>query len=121
MHVEFEQKQLSTFYFLLSPFMNPITPLIAQLENPAHLNLDELLLALRDAARSWDDLHLRLGVCEHELQKELKAVVELVGPTPACTDPTLAFKITGEDLVRARRDARRRYNDLFRISPVRRN
>ena len=100
--------------------MNPITPLITQLENPASLNLDELLNALRDAAHSWDDLHLRLGFCEHELQKELKAVVELIGPIPACADPNLAFQIKGEDLVRARRDARRRYNDLFRISPIRR-
>lgn len=100
---------------------NPITPLITQLENPASLNLDELLNSLRDASRSWDDLRLRVGVCEYELQKELKAVVELIGPTPACTDPNLAFQIKGEELVRARRDARRRYNDLFRVSPVRKN
>jgi hypothetical protein len=113
--------QVSSFKSQVLSFVpNPITSLITQLENPAHLNLDELLNALRDAARSWDDLHLRLGFCECELQKELKAVVELIGPIPACTDPNLALQITGENLVRARRDARRRYNDLFRISPIRR-
>ena len=100
--------------------MNPIAPLLTQLENPTDLNLDSLLESLRNAARSWDDLYVRAGLCEEELQRELKAMLELAGPIAACTDPMAPFKLKGEDLVRARRDARKHYNDVFRLTPVRR-
>lgn len=99
---------------------NPITPLLTQLENPTELNLDSLLDSLCEAARSWDDLRLRSGLAEEELQRELKAMIELAGPIPACPDPHHAFKLHGEYLIRARRDAGKRYNDVFRIYPVRR-
>ena len=100
--------------------MNPISPLITQLEHPANLNLDELLSALRQAATDFDAVRKRATLAEYELQRELKALVELTGPTPVCDDPELAWSLHGESLALARRDAKKRYNDLFRIQPIRR-
>jgi hypothetical protein len=100
---------------------NPIIPLIAQLENPSSLNLDELLAALREASRSFDDYHTRAVFYERELQAELKALIELAGPIPRCLDPKMAATLTADALLLARRAARKQFNDVFHITPVRRS
>jgi hypothetical protein len=100
--------------------MNPISPLITQLENPADLNLDELLESLRAAATAYDDLRVRALTVEQELQRELKALIELIGPISHCGDPQDALELQADELCTVRRAARRRYNELFRNSPVRR-
>lgn len=100
---------------------NPITTLLPRLENPADLNLDQLLEALREAGRSYDELRVRTVFCEHELQRELKALIELIGPIPSCTDADAAYSLHGEPLVQARREARKQYNEVFRNAPIRRS
>lgn len=100
---------------------NPITPLITSLENPADLNLDQLLDTLREAAQSYETLYVRAAFYEKEFQRELKSLLELSGPIPSCPEPQTAYQLTGEALLLARRDARKRYNDIYKIAPVRRN
>ena len=100
--------------------MNPIPPLISQLENPADLNLDDLLGLLREAARTFEDMYVRTTGYEKELHRELKALLELTGPITQCADPQQVDTLSGNALLLARRDARKRYNEIFRVSPVRR-
>jgi hypothetical protein len=100
---------------------NPITPLISSLENPADLNLDQLLDLLRDAARTYEKMYVRAAFYEKELQRELKSLLELTGPIPACCESQLACTMQGEALLLARRDARRLFNELYKIAPVRRS
>ncbi len=105
----------------LSDFpMNPIPPLISQLENPADLNLDDLLGLLREAARTFEDMYVRTTGYEKELQRELKSLIELAGPIARCPNPEQIRDLFGENLILARRDARKHYNEVFRVTPVRR-
>ena len=100
---------------------NPISPLIGQLENPADLNLDQLLDLLRQAARTYEDIYVRATYYEKEFQRELKSLLELSGPIPQCAEPQLAYTMQGEALLLARRAARKLFNDTYKITPVRRS
>ena len=99
---------------------NPFSPLIGELENPADLNLDQLLDQLRQAARTYEDLSVRSAGYEQEFQRELKSLLELTGPIPPCAEPQLAYTLQGDALLLARRAARKLLNETYKITPVRR-
>jgi hypothetical protein len=120
-HAFFLHFSISVFqHFRIFYMPNPISPLISSLENPADLNLDQLLELLRDAARIYENMYVRATFYEKELQRELKSLLELTGPIPACAEPQLAYTLQTEALLLARRDARKLFNEIYKIAPVRR-
>jgi hypothetical protein len=90
-------------------------------EGCSELDLDSFRDQLAAAAGAWADLEDRARLYETELQRELRAKVDLAGGIPACPEPEIAFTLQGLDLLAARHAASRKFNDVFSVSPLRRN
>ncbi len=91
------------------------------LADPANLDLDQLSSHLTVAAVEADAQAALIALYEDELRRELRAKVDLAGPIPACPDPDLAFTLSGEELLSARRQASRHFNRVFQLAPVSRS
>ncbi|MCB1060546.1 MAG: hypothetical protein KDB65_09955 [Calditrichaeota bacterium] len=102
----------------------PEQPLISAqnlLSDPTNLDLDKLSGHLSIAAVEADALRALISLYEDELRRELRAKVDLAGPIPACPDPELAFTMSGEQLLAARRQASLHFNRVFQLAPVSRS
>jgi hypothetical protein len=99
--------------------------MLANLLPPAEgcneLDLDHFRQQLAAAAGAWATLEGRTRLYETELQRELRAKVELAGAIPTCPNPETAFTLIGLELLAARREAARKFNDVFSVAPLRRN
>jgi hypothetical protein len=85
------------------------------------LDLDYFRQQLAAAAAAWAKLETHARLYETELQRELRAKVDLAGAIPACPDPETAFTLVGFELLAARREAAHKFNDVYSVSPLRRN
>jgi hypothetical protein len=91
------------------------------LSDPTTLDLDKLSGHLSVAAVEADAQRALISLYEDELRRELRAKVELAGPIPACPDPELAFTLSGEQLLAARRQASLHFNRVFQLAPLSRS
>ena len=100
---------------------HPLLKAQALLADPANLDLDELSSQLAVAAVEADAQSALIALYEDELRRELRAKVDLAGAIPACPDPELAFTLSGEQLLSARRQASLHFNRVFQLAPISRS
>ena len=100
---------------------SPFQELISQLDQPEHVNLDELRRNLQLLSARWSELNDRTTLYESELQRELRAKIDLGGSIPSCPDADCAFMLNGEELLSARRAASLQFNRVFYMAPLVRN
>ncbi len=100
---------------------HPLLKAQALLADPANLDLDELSSQLAVASVEADAQAGLISLYEDELRRELRAKVELAGAIPACPDPELAFTLSGEQLLSARRQASLHFNRVFQLAPISRS
>lgn len=95
--------------------------ILQDLADPHHLDLDNLRQRLETLAAeaALDDDTRQLY--ELELQRELRAKVDLAGAVSGCPTPEAAFELRGPALLTARREAARQFNHVFRLAPLCRN
>jgi hypothetical protein len=101
-----------------STFLSQLIPPPEQL---ADLNLDDLRQNLESAAAIWAEQEQRIRLYETELQRELRAKIDLSGPIPACPTPEDAFLLNGLALLSARREASQKFNQVFFMAPLSRH
>lgn len=85
------------------------------------LDLDHLRAALSEADALMTRLEEKIRLYEPELQRELRAKIDLCGGIPQRPDPDAALALTGSELLAARRDASRKFNQTFYMAPLCRN
>jgi hypothetical protein len=90
-------------------------------EQLSELNLDDLRQSLADASEIGRALESKTALYEKELQRELRAKIELCGGIPDCPDPETAFTLSGAELLAARRSASRQFNQVFFMAPLSRH
>ncbi|RPH95495.1 hypothetical protein EHM69_04295 [candidate division KSB1 bacterium] len=95
--------------------------LIPPAEQIEKLDLDELRQKLGDADEMQTALEQKIRLYETELQRELRAKVDLCGGIPACPNPETAFTLAGADLLSARRAASQKFNQIYFLAPLCRN
>ncbi len=95
--------------------------LIKKLETPESLNLDELRGSLVLLSARWGELHDRTTLYESELQRELRAKIDLCGGVTCCPDVDDISILNGEELLSARRAASLQFNRVFYMAPLTRN
>jgi hypothetical protein len=98
--------------------MHPIRELESLTSDPTQLDLDLLRLALAATREAWDAREQLLNLYQDELQRELRAKVELCGGIPACQNPDLIPSLNGPALLAARREASHQFNQTFFIMPL---
>jgi len=98
--------------------MTSFTHIETLLSNPDQIDLDQLRAALAAAREQWHKQEQQLLLYEHELQKEVRAKVELCGGIPSCCDPEMIDSLTGPALLAARREASHQFNQTFFIMPL---
>jgi hypothetical protein len=96
----------------------PLASLIPAESELQSLDLDQIREHLEAADTALTLLDTEHHLYELELQRELRAKVDLAGPVPACPDPEAAFKLSGQPLLEARRDACRQFNKVFFMAPL---
>lgn len=84
----------------------------------APLDLDRLREKLTELSAEISDVTARMNFYEAALQRDLRAKVDLCGPVTACPTPETAFSLHGEILMEARREASRRFNQIFMMAPI---
>ena len=94
------------------------TDILKTLESPEHIDLDQLRSDLTALAETQAALSQRTDLYETELQRELRAKVDLCGPVPSCPSPESAFDLHDSELLRARREASVKFNDIFYMAPI---
>lgn len=104
-----------------NPTESAITTALALIENPTTLDLDQLTHQLELAALEGAALRGLINLYEDELRRELKSKIELAGGIPACPDAELAFTLSGEQLLSARRQASLHFNRVFALAPLSRS
>lgn len=87
-------------------------------DSASRLDLDTFKQQMRQAADSWAELEQRTRLYETELQRELRAKVDLTGSVPGCLTPETAFGLTGFALLSARREATHKFNQIFHLAPL---
>jgi len=87
-------------------------------ESPEHIDLDQLRNDLQTLAEAESALAERTDLYETELQRELRAKVDLCGPVPSCPTAESAFDLHDAELLRARREASVKFNDVFFMAPI---
>jgi hypothetical protein len=102
---------------MLSNSADPIQSLINTLDCPEHVNLDDLRQNLVLLSARWSKLNDLAALYESELQRELRAKIELCGGIPSCPDADCALSLNGKALLSARRAATLQFNRVFHISP----
>jgi hypothetical protein len=95
-----------------------IQTLLEALDNPDHIDLDAMRAGLRELAELAAQLTVRCTLYEIELQREVRAKVELCGGIPTCRDGETAAALTGAALLSARREASRHFNQAFHMAPI---
>jgi hypothetical protein len=85
------------------------------------LDLDRLRAALSEADENLTRLEEKAGLYEGELQRELRAKVDLCGGIPPCPTADMAFTLSGKALLAARREASQKFNQVFFMAPLCRN
>jgi hypothetical protein len=101
--------------------LDPISPfneLISKLNQPEHLDLDELRRNLVLLSARWSELSDRATLYESEFQRELRAKIDLCGGIPNCPDVDYALTLNGEELLSARRVASLQFNRVFYMAPL---
>ncbi|MCB9357577.1 MAG: hypothetical protein H6505_03300 [Calditrichaeota bacterium] len=104
-----------------NPTQSPLTTALNLLSEPTNLDLDELARQLELATLETAALRGLVSLYEDELRRELRSKVELAGGIPACPDPELAFTLSGEHLLSARRNASLNFNRVFSLAPLSRS
>jgi hypothetical protein len=82
------------------------------------LDLDHLRELLGEADNAFARLVEKVQVYESELQRELRAKVDLCGGISACPNPETAFTLSGSALLSARREAAHKFNQVFFMAPL---
>jgi len=82
------------------------------------LDLDSLRELLGDADEALNRLADKVRLYESELQRELRAKVDLCGGIPSCPSPEAAFTLSGNALLAARREATHQFNQAFFMAPL---
>jgi hypothetical protein len=95
--------------------------LIPPAEQLSELNLDDLRQNLAEASELATALESKTALYEKELQRELRAKIELCGGIPHCPDPEAAFTLGGVELLAARRAASQKFNQVFFMAPLSRH
>lgn len=103
------------------PSSHPLITAQSLLADPTNLDLDTLGQQLNIAAIEADAQSALIALYEDELRRELRAKVDLAGPIPDCPDPELAFTLSGEQLLSARRQASLHFNRVFQLAPIARS
>ncbi len=103
------------------PSSHPLITAQSLLADPTNLDLDTLGQQLNIAAIEADAQSALIALYEDELRRELRAKVDLAGPIPTCPDPELAFTLSGEQLLSARRQASLHFNRVFQLAPIARS
>lgn len=98
--------------------MNPFPQLEALIADPTQIDLDQLKSALVELRSAWDEREQILNLYQDELQRELRAKVELCGGIPACHNPDIVPTLSGPALLAARREASHQFNQTFFIMPL---
>lgn len=98
-----------------------IRDILFELDHPQHIDVDRLRTRLCELVEYCDQLDHKLRLYELQLQRELRAKVDLCGGIPACPDPESAFRLTGNQLLSARAEMARRFNEVFYMAPLCRN
>lgn len=106
---------------MLSPTDSPLATALNLLADPTNLDLDELARQLELATLETAALRGLVNLYEDELRRELRSKVELAGGIPACPDADLAFTLSGEHLLSARRHASQNFNHVFALAPLARS
>lgn len=95
-----------------------IERILQDLAEPHHVDLDELRERIETlAAEAALDAEM-LQLYETELQRELRAKVDLAGAVNGCATPDTAFTLRGPVLISARREAARQFNHVFHMAPL---
>jgi hypothetical protein len=100
---------------------SPLTETLALLDQTDHLDLDDLKNKLQSLSSHWITLENRIELYESEFRRELKAKIDLCGGVANCPDAATAEKLSGEELLKARRTVSLNFNRLFCIAPLTRN
>jgi hypothetical protein len=95
--------------------LQDLIPTSNQLET---LDLDQLRITPREADDTMRRLEEKVRLYETELQRELRAKVDLCGGIPACQQPDTAFTLAGSALLNARREAAHKFNQVFFMAPL---
>lgn len=95
--------------------------IFSTLDQPEHLDLDELRSKLQLLSAQWSELQERADLYEDEMQRELRAKIDLCGGIPGCPDSAFASTLNGEELLAARRAASLQFNRVFYMAPLTRN
>ena len=95
-----------------------ISHVLNRLNEPANIDLDALRTDLESIAAEARNLTDLAGLYEFDLQKEIRAKVDLCGPISGCATPESAFSLRGPALLEVRREARRRFNELYCMAPL---
>jgi len=95
--------------------LRDIIPSADQIET---LDLDQLRSALGEADDAMRQLEEKARLYETELQRELRAKVDLCGGIPICPQPETAFTLAGNALLTARREAAQKFNQVFFMAPL---
>ncbi len=82
------------------------------------IDLDAIRQKLEAADSALTHLDGEHKLYELELQRELRAKVDLAGAVPSCPDAESAFKLSGQPLLEARREACRQFNRVFFMAPL---
>lgn len=95
--------------------------IIPPAESLSALDLDEIRQKLEAAAAVWTLDEQRATLYETELQRELRAKVDLCGSIPGCLMAEDAFNLSGLALLAARREASQKFNQVFTMAPLSRH
>jgi hypothetical protein len=82
------------------------------------LDLDHLRELLGEADTALARLEEKTRLYESELQRELRAKIDLCGAVVTCPHPETAFTLSGNALLSARREASHRFNQVFFMAPL---
>lgn len=104
-----------------NPTESALTTALGLLADPTSLDLDQLTRQLELAALETTAYRGLVTLYEDELRRELKSKLELAGGIPACPDSELAFTLSGEQLLSARRQASLHFNRVFALAPLSRS
>ncbi|MDD5089175.1 MAG: hypothetical protein PHI18_10320 [bacterium] len=92
--------------------------ILLDLAQPHHLDLDGLRETIETLAAEAELDRDMLQLYELELQRELRAKVDLAGAVSGCAAPEIAFTLRGPVLITARREAARQFNRVFHMAPL---
>ena len=96
----------------------PLQDLIPAADQIETLDLDQLRDNLAHIETTLRELENKVRLYETELQRELRAKVDLCGGSPQCPQPESAFTLAGDALLNARREIAYKFNQTFSMAPL---